>query len=333
MPESQTRLSRDLAPTPGAATSRSGNGPETQDLYSIIIAVYNDWNALQYCLKSISEQTNAPRFEVIVVDDGSEQPAPEFIRRWIAPFPLTILRQAHAGPAAARNNGARASRGSVLVFSDADSRIRPDCLSALESAAEDFPQDQCFQLRLIGDRSCLAGRAEDLRLLTLQRLLLSAEGRIRYLNTAGFAMRRQSMEAESGIFNTSVRRGEDTVLLASLMQKGELPRFVSEAVVQHAISLPLARCLLKDIRSGWHERQADREIASSGIRIRMEHHERLRVLRSMWIAAGDPSLGRAAYFTLLARQLLERLASHVLGRLGRQASKSKTGRPPVAAAN
>jgi len=45
--------------------------------FSVIIAVYNDWTALDSCLHSLMQQTEGADFEVIVVDDGSNQAAPE----------------------------------------------------------------------------------------------------------------------------------------------------------------------------------------------------------------------------------------------------------------
>jgi cellulose synthase/poly-beta-1,6-N-acetylglucosamine synthase-like glycosyltransferase len=54
--------------------------PSAAPLFSIIIAVYNDRAALNACLRSIAEQTNAPSHEVIVVDDGSVEEPPESTR-------------------------------------------------------------------------------------------------------------------------------------------------------------------------------------------------------------------------------------------------------------
>ena len=51
-------------------------------VFSIIIAVYNDWIALDSCLSSIAQQSGSPDFEVIVVDDGSDKVAPENIEQW-----------------------------------------------------------------------------------------------------------------------------------------------------------------------------------------------------------------------------------------------------------
>ena len=89
-------------------------------IFSIIIAVYNDWIALNPCLRSLAQQMHGPDFEVIVVDDGSSDSAPEVIRQWVDRLPLSIVRQSHSGISVARNYGIRISRGAILLFVDAD---------------------------------------------------------------------------------------------------------------------------------------------------------------------------------------------------------------------
>jgi glycosyltransferase involved in cell wall biosynthesis len=276
----------------------------TTPLFSIIIGVYNDWEPLDECLRSLAQQTNGPSFEVIVVDDGSEETAPEFIRRWVRCYPLTVVRQPHTGISAARNRGVQISRGSVLVFVDADSRLRINCLAALGSTITNSPQHDCFQLHLIGDCSGLVGRAEELRFITLQNHLLEADGGIRYLNTAGFAIRRSRVDIEGGVFDPRALRAEDTLLLASLMQGGELPLFVPNAIVQHAVPLSVIDCLRKEIRSAYQEGPTYNIIASMGVRFRVSHRERLSMLPSMWKTSRRRSIGRSAWFVLAARRAL-----------------------------
>ena len=160
-------------------------------LLSIIIAVYNDWAALDLCLGSLAQQADGPDFEVVVVDDGSDDPARESIRQWSRRFPLAVLRQLHAGISTARNYGIKSSQGSILLFVDADSRLQPHCLSTLASTVAASPTQNYFQLCLVGNRRGVVGRAEDLRLATLQNQLLQSNGCIRYLNTAGFAIQKR----------------------------------------------------------------------------------------------------------------------------------------------
>jgi glycosyltransferase involved in cell wall biosynthesis len=282
--------------------------PITTPLFSIVIGVYNDWVPLNACLRSLAQQTNGPSFEVIVVDDGSGETAPEFIRRWVRCYPLTVVRQPHSGVSAARNRGVQISSGSVLVFVDADSRFRINCLAALGSTITNSPQHNSFQLHLIGDCSGPVGRAEELRLITLQNHMLEPNGCIRYLNTAGFAIRRTRVDVEGGVFDCRALRAEDTLLLANLMQGGELPLFVPNATVQHATPLSVVDCLGKEIRSAYQEGRTYNLIASMGVRIRLSHRERLSMLLSMWKTSGRRSIGRSAWFVLATRRALHLIA-------------------------
>ncbi|MGA9981138.1 MAG: glycosyltransferase [Candidatus Sulfotelmatobacter sp.] len=277
--------------------------------YSIIIAVYDDWAVLEACLQSLALQTNGPKFEVIIVDDGSTEPAPDFVRSSSVSYPLMLVPQPHSGIPAARNRGIRNSKGAVLLFVDADSRLQTNCLAALASAINNSPQHNCFQLRLVGNCSNLVGRAEELRLITFQHHVLQPDGRIRYLNTAGFAIRRTRVDIETGLFDPAALRAEDTLLLADLMQAGELPLFVSDAIVEHYIPLSLAGCFRKDIRSAYLEGRTYNIIASKGVRIRLTNRERLQLLLSMWKTARQPSIGRSAWVVLVVRQALQRTIS------------------------
>lgn len=287
--------------------------------FSIIIPVHDDWEPLEECLGSFAKQENCPAFEVIIVDDGSREAAPECVRRWSKSYPLSIVRQPNAGIASARNRGVQESTGDVLVFTDADCRFRANCLSALAATIAVSPLHNCFQLRLTGNCSNLVGRAEELRLIAIQDHLLEVDGRIRYLNTSGFAIRRSHPSiAGEGPFYPAALRGEDTLLLATLIQRGEIPLFVSSATVQHSISLSFGECLRKDIESAWLEGRTFEVIKKTGIRVRMKNNERLRMLFFTWKLSRQPSIGRSAWAVLIVRQLTERAVSLIYRAVGVQ---------------
>ena len=287
---------------------RSRHGSSTTPLLSVIIAAYNDWTLLDGCLRSLASEKE-PEFEVIVVDDGSDDPAPEYIRHWIASYPLTILRETHQGVSSARNRGIHASKAPLLLFVDADCRVQAGCLAKLVSAVAAAPQCNFFQLRLVGDLSTLTGRAEELRLRTLQQYMLQPNRTIRYLNTAGFAVRPATLDPHMYLFDPGAVRGEDTLLLASLIERGELPLFVSEGSVQHVVPPSLRQYLRKSIRSAYLESGTYRLIASNSVRIRISNRERLRLLLAMWEVAGGDSIGRSAWLVLVIRQSLQRVVS------------------------
>jgi glycosyltransferase involved in cell wall biosynthesis len=301
----------------------------TNPVFSIIVAIYNDWKLLDQCLEFLWRQVDAPSFEVIIADDGSTEPAPEFIQQWQHHHPLVIDRQPHAGISAARNRGTRVSRGSVLLFVDADSRLQTHCLAALNSTIATSPQHNCFQLHLVGDCASLVGRAEQLRLQTIQNHTLQPNGCIRYLNTAGFAIRRSRADIQRGIFDPAALRAEDTLLLSNLMQAGELPLFVPNAVVEHTTPISLIESLGKSIRSAYSEGKTYEVIAAKGVRIRISHRERLSMLWSMWKASTERSIGRSAWFVVAIRQTLQRITSliyHLLSLVRRMLNSKRPDR-------
>jgi glycosyltransferase involved in cell wall biosynthesis len=283
----------------------------TSTLFSIIIAVYNDWAPLDHTLRSLAQQESRASFEAIVADDGSSEAAPEFIRKWAECYPLTIIRQSHAGISTARNRGVQASKGKILMFVDADCRLDSNCLAALAATVADFPQHNYFQLHLKGDCMGTVGKAEELRLAMLQEHMLQPDGRIRYLNTAGFAMRKAAVDVERGVFDPVALRAEDTFLMANLMQRGELPFFVASATVEHAIPLSVLACLRKDLRSIYLEAKTYDLIASKGVRFRVGYGERFAMVWSMWKASGRRSFGRRPWFVVTGRQGLRLIASYV----------------------
>jgi glycosyltransferase involved in cell wall biosynthesis len=66
----------------------------------------------------VSQRAPAAGFEVIVVDNGSTDGTPEAVRDLGANsrIPVKLVNEAQSGPAAARNAGAAAASGRVLVF-------------------------------------------------------------------------------------------------------------------------------------------------------------------------------------------------------------------------
>ena len=132
-------------------------------------------------------------------------------------------------------------------------------------------------------------------------ILLQPNGRIRYLNTAGFAIRRSKVSEDGNLFNPIAVRAEDTLLLSTLVRLGELPIFVSNAVVQHRITMSLAACLRKDVRSAYLERRAFDIIEARGVAIQMTNQDRWAIMSSMWQATDEAALGKLPWFVVTGR--------------------------------
>ena len=66
---------------------------------------------------------------MIVVVDGSDDGTAASLRRLRPRFPLMVVEQANAGPAAARNRGVREASGQIVVFLDDDMDADPHLLA------------------------------------------------------------------------------------------------------------------------------------------------------------------------------------------------------------
>ncbi len=88
---------------------------------SVIIPARNEEKTLGECLESLARMNfPAKDFEVIVVDNGSTDRTKEIAHSFSARLNLTVLEKKDGNISAVRNLGARAARGKVFAFTDAD---------------------------------------------------------------------------------------------------------------------------------------------------------------------------------------------------------------------
>lgn len=93
-------------------------------LVSVVIPCYNAGDLLREAVASALAQHH-PDVEVVVVDDGSTDPATRQALDDVRGPRVQVLRQDNAGPAAARNTAIRAAKGEYILPLDADDRIDP----------------------------------------------------------------------------------------------------------------------------------------------------------------------------------------------------------------
>lgn len=108
---------------------------------SIVIPCYNYGRFLGRALDAIAAQ-NDPDWEAVIVDDGSTDDSREVAenRRSAHPDRIHCLAQDNAGPAAARNRGARAATGEWLLFLDADDTLLAGALERYRATMAGNPE-------------------------------------------------------------------------------------------------------------------------------------------------------------------------------------------------
>ncbi len=104
---------------------------------SIIIPVYNAEDYLDRCLDSVLDQSFMS-FEVILVDDGSNDSSPLICDRYSATDSrFRTIHKKNGGVSSARNAGMNLAKGEYLMFMDADDALLPDALERMMEGVVD----------------------------------------------------------------------------------------------------------------------------------------------------------------------------------------------------
>jgi len=87
-------------------------------LVSVVVTVYNEAHVVGAAIDSLLQQTYKP-VELIMVDNGSTDTTAAVLRSYGKKIRVVSLKK-NAQPGGGRNAGAKAARGTILVFVDAD---------------------------------------------------------------------------------------------------------------------------------------------------------------------------------------------------------------------
>lgn len=165
---------------------------------SVIIPVYNGAGFLAGAVQNVLRQDYQP-MEIIVVDDGSDDATPGVAA---ALDGVRYMRQANAGPSAARNTGISAAQGELIAFLDVDDLWAKDKLRRQASALEEQPTIDVVCGRVQCMR--LAPQGED---DTEPRFENVGEPKIAF--NVGSALFRRRVFERVGLFDPALRFSED----------------------------------------------------------------------------------------------------------------------------
>jgi O-antigen biosynthesis protein len=120
-----------------AEVARAYEGPIPPPLprtprVSVVVCAYNAEDTMDACLASL-EHLNYPEYEVVVVNDGSKDGTRAIIERYPN---CRLIDQENEGLSVARNVGAEAATGEIVVYTDSDCVADPDWLTYLVGTME-----------------------------------------------------------------------------------------------------------------------------------------------------------------------------------------------------
>ena len=178
-----------------------------------------------------AQQLDADAFEVVVVDDGSQDATPLLLAdaERAGDLDLRVLRREPAGgPAAARNLGWRAVRAPLVAFTDDDCRPSEGWLDALLAAADEHP-GVVFQGRVEKDPSQMDAMSPFAH-------TYEVHGFDQGFATANMLYPREILERLEGFDETFLLpAGEDTDLGWRAIEAGAEIQFIPGALVYHGI--------------------------------------------------------------------------------------------------
>jgi GT2 family glycosyltransferase len=226
-------VTRDRGPKPALEVVRHVfqhvpfHADESWPFISIVICSYNGSRTVKQSLEAL-RKLEYPKFEVIVVDDGSQDHTGKIARD----FGVQLIRQENSGLSAARNAGWRAAKGEIVAYLDDDAAADRHWLLYLASAfmASDVAgiggpnisfQDDTFIAHCV-DHS----PGNPTHVLITDRI---AE----HLPGCNMAFRRAVLEAIGGFDATFRIAGDDVDLCWRLQQRGLTLGFHPGAMVWH----------------------------------------------------------------------------------------------------
>ena len=232
-----------LLQKPESAASLLGEQPESMDI-SVIIPARNEEKTIGRCLESLARMNfRAEDFEVIVVDNGSTDRTEEIAKSFSGRLHLTVLKKKDGNISAVRNWGARAARGRVLAFTDADCVVPSDWLSR---AGELFRSPF---VGIIGAHGLIPEGSSWVARAWYREVAIAKRGEVSYVPTLDLLVKRSVLFGVGG-FDESLETNEDYEFCQRVRAAGFVVMGIPEMGVVHLGTPQSLKAFYKKQR--WH---------------------------------------------------------------------------------
>ncbi len=195
---------------------------------SIIIPCYNtEPGFISEAIDSVKKYTGSYSYDIVIVDDGSTNPATISFLENINDAGIRIIRQQNKGLAGARNTGVANTQSEYVLYLDSDDRIKPEfidtginALKANEKNGVAYANADAFG---DGSRTNFTALPFDITTLILQNHVPSC-----------VVMRRKAWDDVGG-FDERLRKYEDWELWVRMHKAGWKFCFIQEPMFDYRI--------------------------------------------------------------------------------------------------
>lgn len=217
---------------------------------TIVIPVHSRAGLTRRCLETILADPPATSFEVLVVDDASEDETPGLLAGQPAHV-RSIRREQRGGFATACNDGAAEAGGELLAFLNNDTEPRPGWLDALVEHADAHPEAAAVGAKLLfpdgtvqhaGVAICQDGRPRHVYAgFPADHPAVERPRAFQAVTAACMLVRRPAFE-QAGGFDPAFRNAlEDVDLCLRLRETGAQVHYCPTSVVTHLESASRGR--------------------------------------------------------------------------------------------
>lgn len=111
--------------------------------FSLIIPVYNRPDEVNELLESLSKTTFQEKFEIVIIEDGSNIPCKDIVEKFQGKLEITYYFKQNSGPGDSRNYGMQKAKGDYFIIFDSDCIIPEQYLTEVSKGLKENYID-CF---------------------------------------------------------------------------------------------------------------------------------------------------------------------------------------------
>lgn len=194
---------------------REHMGEQYEPFVSVIVPAYNEEFVIEATIRSLLN-SDYDNFEILVVDDGSQDRTSEVVRECFSDEPLIrLFTEENGGKASALNLGLREAKGDVIVALDADTQFPAETIRALARRFVDPTIGAVAGNAKVGNRINIVTRWQALEYITSQNMDRRAFASLNCITVvpgAVGAWRKELIEACGGFSADTLAEDQDLTL-------------------------------------------------------------------------------------------------------------------------